>query len=133
MLLCLTALVVGLAPGLSFGASKKAGAGAAEHLHGIFVSNFERAVFFLCARQADGCLPADDNAYALNCAQPVCGELTAAIRANATKMPDQTVWLEVDLVGTRSRRKAKPQYLGDPGRSILVQKVEKVQVVPPLS
>jgi hypothetical protein len=131
-LLCLAVAAVEFLPGSPIAASTETQFGPTERISGIFFSNFEQATFFLCPARAGRCKTGDDNRYSLTCAHNTCNGVAAAIRANA-KPPDQTVWLRVDLIGQRSKRTAKPQFLGDPGRSISVQRIENVQVIPPPS
>jgi hypothetical protein len=129
-LLCVTVLTAGLAMGAASAAPKKVRFGPVEHLSGIFFSNFENATFFLCPSPTEKCPAGGDNGYLLKCDRTICGGLEAAIR-EAARPPDQTVWLALDFLGRRSMGASRPQFIGDPGRSITVQRIEKVRVVPP--
>jgi hypothetical protein len=103
--------------------------GPTEHMSGVFFSNFENAKFFLCPPTVPACQnwsKADD--YTLSCEKDACALLNEKIKAN-TKKPDQTVYLRITLTGKRSKGKASPKFLGDPGRTIQVEQIESVAVI----
>jgi hypothetical protein len=105
--------------------------GPREHLSGVFFSNFENAKFFVCGDKAEPCLtrPESDD-YTLSCDDGVCASLEESIRS-AANPPANTVYLSVELVGRRSLGKARPRFLGDPGRVVRVEQIERIQPFQP--
>ena len=110
-------------------------AGAAEfgppqHITGVFFSNFENARLFVCDDGSTPCARwADGQDYSLRCKGAVCDPLSKALRVAAAKTEDQTAYVRVRLVGRRSLKQAKPRFIGDPGREILVERIESAVAI----
>jgi len=103
--------------------------GPAEHFSGVFFSNFENAKFFVCALSDKTCENWNQGEmYTLSCSEDICGILKEKIHEIA-KSSDDAVYLRVELTGERSLSRLAPKFLGDPGQTIKVEKIESVTVL----
>ncbi len=103
--------------------------GDREDLTGIYFSNFENAVFYVCSAEDPQCRNwSVGEAYGLLCETNTCQQLGTGTRNVRTT--DTTVWLKVKMVGRKSIAKNKPNFLGDPGQAIQVEQIESVEVFP---
>ncbi|MDC7684005.1 hypothetical protein PQU92_12015 [Asticcacaulis sp. BYS171W] len=103
--------------------------GSEEQMSGQVFSNFENFVFITCKPGMPVCdLASQTEYYSIKCEPEVCTNLLAYIKTHE-KTPDQAVNLKVVLTGQRDLTKSESQYLGDPGQTVHIKRIDRFELL----
>lgn len=104
--------------------------GKAEHLSGVYFTNFENSTFVRCDRARGECghWTGSSERYGLACEPAACAALEARIKA-LNGSHDKWGLFAIDFTGRRSTGPDKSRWLGDPAKKVLVEQVDNVALL----